>query len=111
MARTATELVEAGHDVPDELVVGIEDLAAVLCAVADDPRTPDPEVPGVLPTGASTRCSVDDGPTAAHELSEELAAIEPTAHDGLAGQLATQVRLLAEDVAALTGTTGSAMSS
>lgn len=91
LTRTAVEVVEDGATVPERLVGGVEDLAASLRAVAADPVAGDPR-------SGSGRCDGDR----AHEVAERLAATDPADHDAHATQLATQLHLLAADVATLT---------
>lgn len=90
LARAAAESVAGGAAVPDRLVGGVEELATALRAVADDPADPDP-----IDRSHADRAG-------AGEVARGLAAIDPADHDARSAQLATQLHLLAGDVAALT---------
>jgi hypothetical protein len=79
--------------VPEHLVRGVDDLAAALRAVADDPGASDPR--------PAADCS-HPSRGRAHELADEIAATDPGEHDDGSAQLATQLHLLAADVAGLT---------
>ena len=87
LARTAAEVSDRGDGVPDDLVDGIADLATAVRAVADRPRDEDPP---------------DGGDRSAHEVAVDLAATDPDTRGSGAARLATQLHLLAEDVATLT---------
>ena len=89
LARTATEVVQRGDEVPADLVDGVADLAAVVRALAEHPRDVDP-VPG------------KDCPRDAHAIAAQLAGTDPDTRPVGAAQLATQLHLLAQDVDALT---------
>ncbi|GLZ54160.1 FUSC family protein [Actinomycetospora sp. NBRC 106378] len=88
LARTAAEVVDRGDDVPARLVDGVEEIAAVVGALADHPRDVDPRA--------------EEGPRSAHEVAEGLAGTDPESWDSGAARLATQLHLLAQDVDALT---------
>ncbi|WP_433785651.1 FUSC family protein [Actinomycetospora sp. CA-101289] len=89
LARTVAEALGDGADVPGHLARGVDELAAAVRAVAADPAAPDP--------------SADDpaGPRPTHEIADELAAVRPGGLADRDAQLATQLHLLALDVAAL----------
>jgi uncharacterized membrane protein YgaE (UPF0421/DUF939 family) len=96
LARTTTEVVESDEPVPAHLRDAVADLAAVLRAVADDPSADDP-------TASDPRGTAGEGgPQGAHEIADALARTDPDAHDAGAARLATQMHLLAADVADLT---------
>lgn len=89
LARTAVEVLERGDDVPPRLVDGVDELAGVVGALAEHPRDTDP-----TPDDRDVR--------SAHDVAEDLAGTDPESWAAGAARLATQLHLLAEDVAALT---------
>ena len=101
---------------PEQLIGGVDALAAALRAVADHPLAEDPDahvdvagVDGAPADGAPADGARADGARAdgarsggAHEVADELAGTDPDGWSAGAARLATQVHLLAVDVAALT---------
>lgn len=95
LTRSAVEAARVGVVIPEPLVQGVEDLAAALRAIAEDPVDADPHSDDPR-TGLRSDCG------RAHEVAARLADTDPADHGDRGAQLATQLHLLADDVAALT---------